>query len=70
MIDETLAGKMLAGLRGQPPADKNAVAQILVAVSHQMAANDAIAEIDLNPVVVYDAGHGAVAVDVRIIRAA
>ncbi len=67
MIDETLAGQLLAGLRGQPPADKKAVAQVIVAVSHMMTADDRIAEMDINPLIVYEAGQGAVAVDVRVI---
>ena len=29
MIEETLAGKLLSGLRGQPPADKSAVADVI-----------------------------------------
>ncbi len=68
MIDETLAGKLLSGVRGQPPADKAAVADVIVAVSHMMAADENIVEMDLNPLIVYNEGEGAVAVDVRVIR--
>lgn len=66
MIEETLAGKLLSGLRGQPPADKAAVADVIVAVSELVAADDSIAEMDINPLMVYDQGQGAVAVDVRV----
>ena len=66
MIGETLAGKLLAGLRGQPPADKSAVADVIVAVSELVAADERIAELDINPLVAYDEGQGAVAVDVRV----
>jgi acetyltransferase len=69
MIDETLAGKLLGGLRGQPPADKNAVANVIVAVSQMLVADASIAEMDINPLIVYNAGAGAVAVDVRVIKA-
>jgi len=65
MIEETLAGKLLSGLRGQPPADKAAVADVIVAVSNWIVSDPAIQEIDVNPLVVYAAGQGAVAVDVR-----
>jgi acetyltransferase len=68
MMAETMAGKLLAGLRGQAPADRQAVAKIIVAVSQLIAADATIAEMDLNPVIVYDEGQGAVAVDVRVIR--
>ena len=66
MIEETLAGKLLSGLRGQPPADKSAVADVIVAVSELFAADESIAELDINPLMVYDKGQGAVAVDVRV----
>jgi acetyltransferase len=68
MIEETLAGKLLAGLRGQPPADKSAVADVIVAVSQLVAADGRIMELDINPLVVYDEGQGAVAVDVRVVH--
>jgi acetyl coenzyme A synthetase (ADP forming)-like protein len=68
MIKETLAGKLLSGLRGQPPADKVAVADVIVAVSELVAADESITEMDINPLMVYDEGQGAVAVDVRIAR--
>jgi acetyl coenzyme A synthetase (ADP forming)-like protein len=66
MIEETLAGKLLSGLRGQPPADKAAVADVIVAVSQLVAADESIAEMDINPLMVYYEGQGAVGVDVRI----
>ncbi len=68
MIEETLAGKLLAGLRGQPPADKSAVANVIVAVSELVAADERIKELDINPLIVYDEGQGAVAVDVRVVH--
>jgi len=66
MITETLAGKLLAGLRGQPPADVAAVAGVIVAVSELVAADETITELDINPLIVYAQGQGAVAVDVRV----
>jgi acyl-CoA synthetase (NDP forming) len=66
MIDETAAGRLLSGLRGQPPADKSAVADVIVAVSELVAADENITELDINPLVVYNEGQGAVAVDVRV----
>jgi succinyl-CoA synthetase beta subunit len=35
-------------------------------VSQWIAADEHIAELDINPLVVYDEGHGAVAVDMRV----
>ncbi len=68
MIDETMAGKLLSGLRGQAPADRQAVAQVIVAVSELVAKDETIQELDINPLIVYEKGQGAVAVDVRVIR--
>ena len=66
MVEETLAGKLLSGLRGQLPADKSAVADVIVAVSQLIAADEHITEMDINPLVVYDEGQSAVAVDMRV----
>ena len=66
MIEETLAGKLLSGLRGQPPADKSAVADVIVAVSELVAADESITEMDINPLMAYDEGQGAVALDIRV----
>jgi acetyl coenzyme A synthetase (ADP forming)-like protein len=66
MIKDTLAGQLLSGLRGQASADKSAVADVIVAVSQLIAADERITEMDINPLVVYDEGQGAVAVDMRV----
>jgi len=67
MIDETHAGKLLAGLRGQPPADIAAVAEVIERVAHLALDHPRIQEIDVNPLLVYPAGQGALAVDVRMV---
>jgi acyl-CoA synthetase (NDP forming) len=45
------AQRLLDGYRGQPPADRGAVADIAVALSGVIAGNPSIAEVDLNPVI-------------------
>jgi len=56
--------RLLDGYRGAPPVDRDAVAAIGARLSEIMAANPAIAEVDLNPVI---AGAGrAVIVDALI----
>lgn len=67
MIGETHAGKLLAGLRGQPPADVDAVAEVIERVARLALDQPRIQEIDVNPLVVYPAGRGALAVDVRMV---
>jgi len=65
MIREIRAYSILQGVRGQPAADEEAIMQILQATSKAMMENQAIQQMDLNPVIVY--ATGASVVDVRII---
>ncbi len=66
MIDEIQGRTMLDGMRGQPPADIDALAQALAALSVFAHANTGqIESIDVNPFIVMP--KGAVAVDALII---
>lgn len=67
MIGETHAGKLLAGLRGQPPADIDAVAEVIERVARLALDQPRIQEIDVNPLIAYPTGRGALAVDVRMV---
>ncbi len=70
MIAEIAGAKMLEGARGAPPADTEALAGALVALSVFAAANaDRISSIDVNPFVVRPRGEGAVGVDALIVPA-
>ena len=70
MIGRLKGRAILDGVRGEPPADIEALAALLVSVSELAAAHaGGIAEIDLNPVLVYPAGRGAVAVDALVVAA-
>jgi acyl-CoA synthetase (NDP forming) len=57
------SGALLRGFRGSPPLDVAAVAQIIAAVGGLLLAEPSLREIDLNPVIVYPAGDGAIALD-------
>jgi acyl-CoA synthetase (NDP forming) len=71
MIDETLAGRVLRGVRGRPPGDIDAVAAALYRLADfAWAGRDAIDEVDLNPIMVLPEGQGCVIVDALIVRAA
>ena len=60
-----LAGSaLLTGARGRKPVDLKAVAAVITAVAGLMAADDRIAELDINPLIA--APDGCTAVDVRI----
>lgn len=67
MIAETVIGRLLAGTRGQPPADIDALAELIVRVADMFAATPAFAEFEFNPVIVHPAGRGVTAVDARAI---
>jgi acyl-CoA synthetase (NDP forming) len=54
---------LLHGFRGSPPLDVAAVAGIVGRVGRLLLARPDIREIDLNPVVLYARGEGAVALD-------
>jgi len=66
MIAETAVGKILRGVRGQPPADLPAVVATLRRVGQLVSDFPAIREMDINPLIVGPAEAGAWAVDVRI----
>ncbi len=68
MLDEFHLGKRLGGGEGLPVADKTELSRIIAAVSRLLCAVPEIAEIDLNPVIVYPEGKGAVVVDSRIFK--
>ena len=65
MLEETRAGQVLKGFRGQT-YDREAVIDLAMRISRLMAENPDIAELDLNPVIVYEEGYAVV--DARLIR--
>lgn len=68
MIGEIRGRAMLAGVRGAPPSDVDALADLLVSISEFAAAHrDDVETIDLNPVVVLPAGEGVVALDALVV---
>ncbi len=69
MIDSTLAGKLLKGYRGSPKADIEAVKQVIASLSQLSMDTPAISEIEINPLIVYPEGQGAISLDSRAILA-
>jgi acetyl-CoA synthetase (ADP-forming) len=65
MITEVKAYPLLKGYRNMPPADIEAIVQILLNASRLVMEHQEIKELDLNPIMVYE--KGAKTVDARII---
>jgi hypothetical protein len=67
LIHELRGSKILEGIRGQPPADMDALVNVLMDVSSLMLQHSAISQLDLNPIIVYP--DSVCAVDTRIVLA-
>jgi acetyl coenzyme A synthetase (ADP forming)-like protein len=65
MLDGIQAHEMLKGVRGSDPADRDAIADIIVNVSQLITDFPEISEMDLNPV--FATKSDAIAADVRIV---
>jgi acetyl coenzyme A synthetase (ADP forming)-like protein len=65
MLDGIQAAEMLKGVRGSDPANRDAIADIIVNVSKLITDFPEIAEMDLNPV--FATKKDAIAADVRIV---
>lgn len=66
MVNEVVASKLLRGFRGAPPADEDAIVDVLLRVSQLVTDFPQIAEVDVNPLRVFAAGRGCCAVDARM----
>ena len=67
MIDQTRLSRLLSGVRGQAAVDRAALVDLVVRFSHLVTSLDeAISEIDLNPVIVNQSG--CTIVDALVIR--
>jgi acetyltransferase len=67
MMRNIRAFKLLEGVRGEPPADLDAIADCLKRLSQLSCDHPEIDEIDINPLMVYSEGKGAGVIDARII---
>jgi acyl-CoA synthetase (NDP forming) len=67
MISEIKGYPILAGVRGQPAADIDAIVDIIQKAGQLAHEFPEIVETDINPIFVFDRGKGAIAVDARIV---
>jgi acetate---CoA ligase (ADP-forming) len=68
MLSELKGRTLFEGVRGQPPRDTEALVSILMKISRlAVEMEDYIDELDINPLIVYEKGAGAVAADALIV---
>ncbi len=67
MIRQIRGFKILEGFRGEPPSDIDALAECLARLSQLAVDLEEIVELDINPLIVFEKGHGARVVDARIV---
>lgn len=66
LMAETKIGRILAGLRGRPPADLDGLARALVALSRLLERFPQIQEVDLNPTLLFPGKPGLLVLDARV----
>jgi len=66
MVRAIRGARLLQGYRGHPPADLEAVEDVLLRVSRLVEAVPEIGELDLNPIFAFPPGQGCRIVDARI----
>ena len=67
MVREIKSYKILEGYRGMPPRDIESIREIIMKTSRIMIEIPQIQDIDLNPIMLYEKGKGAIVVDARVI---
>ena len=67
MLTEIRAKALLDGVRGEPPVDKETLIEALLRISQLVLDFPEIAELDINPFIVFEEGRGGVALDMRLI---
>jgi acyl-CoA synthetase (NDP forming) len=65
MLDDLRGSRLLLGVRGRPPVDRDALVAMLVALGRLGAERPDVLEVDLNPVIA--SGRGALAVDALVV---
>jgi len=67
MLDEIRAHALLQGVRGRPPVDRAVLVETLLRIGQLVTDFPEIVEMDINPLMVYEQGRGAVALDMRLV---
>lgn len=67
MLEELRARALLDGVRGAPPVDKESVVDAILRIGQLVQDFPEIAELDINPLIVYEEGQGSIAIDMRLV---
>jgi acetyltransferase len=67
MLSEIRAQALLDGVRGEPAVDKGAIVDTLLRIGQLVQDFPEIVELDINPLMVYPQGMGAIAIDMRLV---
>jgi acetyltransferase len=67
MIREIRSYPLLEGVRGEPPSDHEAMVDALLRMSQLVTDFPEILEVDINPLMVFEEGSGAMALDMRLV---
>lgn len=70
VLGEIRTHALLDGVRGRPAVDKAALVDTLLRIGQLVQDFPEIAELDINPFVVYEAGQGGIAIDMRLVLTA
>ena len=70
MIRSVRSYPVLTGIRGAPPSDIAAIQDCILRLSQMVSDHPEIAELDINPLIVYPAGQGCVVADSRMLLVA
>jgi acetyltransferase len=66
MLGEIRSYNLLRGVRGEKQADLAAIADTIVRISQLVSDFPEIVELDINPLMVFEAGRGVVGIDMRL----
>jgi acetyltransferase len=67
MLAEIRAFSLLRGVRGESPSDLDSIVDVLLRLSQLVSDFPEIVEIDINPLMVFEQGKGALGIDMRLI---
>jgi acetyltransferase len=67
MLGELRARALLDGVRGKPPVDKEKIVDTLLRIGQLVQDFPEIVELDINPLMVFEKGQGASAIDMRLV---